>query len=162
MIGEIFGSEGTLMGIFNSWEINRIAKGVGENFRRINTVIDISDINSEHLQNLKLSVDKITDIISAMLKHSPAQLITEIDRTLEMGHEVQNRITNLVQQAQNKRFSVDLLTPKTLKMVFEHLQSQAEQSKLELLISKPSDLFQIDTSPHHQYSNTYSTCTNGR
>jgi len=84
MIGEIFGSEGTLMGIFNSWEINRIAKGVGENFRRINTVIDISDINSEHLQNLKLSVDKITDIISAMLKHSPAQLITEIDRTLEM------------------------------------------------------------------------------
>ena len=138
------------MGMFNSWEINCIAKGVGENSRRINTVIDISDIHSEHLQNLKLSVDKITDIISAMLKNNPAQLITEIDRTLEMGHKVQNCITNLVQQAQNKRLSVDLLTPKTFKMVFEHLQDQAEQSKLELLISKPSDLFQIDTSYIHK------------
>ncbi len=66
-----------------------------------------------------------------------------------MGHKVQNRITNLVQQAQNKRLSVDLLTPKKLKMVFEHLQNQAEQSKLELLISKPSDLFQINTSYLH-------------
>jgi hypothetical protein len=149
MIGEIFGSVGTLVGMFNSWEINRIAKGVGENSRKINTIIDISDINSEHLQNLKLSVDKITDIIAAMLKYNSAQLITEIDRTLEMGHEVQTRITNLVQQAQNKRLSVDLLTPKTLKQVFEHLQSQAEQSKLELLITKPSDLFQIETSYLH-------------
>ncbi len=35
MIGEIFGSVGTLMGMFNSWEINRIAKGVGENSRKI-------------------------------------------------------------------------------------------------------------------------------
>ena len=74
MVGEIFGSVGTLMGILNSWEINRIAKGVGENLRRINIIINISDINSEHLQNLKLSVDKITDIIIAMLKYSPAQL----------------------------------------------------------------------------------------
>jgi len=132
MIGEIFGSLGTL--IFNSWEINRIAKGVGENSRRINTIINITDIHSEHLQNLKLSVDKITDILTAILKNNPAQLITEINRTLEMGHEVQNRITNLVQQAQNKQLSVDLITPKTLKLVFEHLQNQAEQSKLEFLI----------------------------
>jgi len=66
-----------------------------------------------------------------------------------MGHKVQTRITNLVQQAQNKRLSVDSLTPKTLKMVFEHLQNQAENQKLELLTSKPSYLFQIDTSYLH-------------
>ncbi len=93
-------------------------------------------------------MDKISDILTAMLKNNPAHLITEIDRTLEMGHKVQ-RITNLVQQAQSKRLSVDLLTPKTLKLVFEHLQNQAEQSNLELLISKPSDLFQIETSYLH-------------
>jgi len=149
MIGEIFGAVGTIMGIFNSWEINQIAKGVGENSRKINTIIDISDIHSEHLENLRLSVDKLTDLVTAMVKNNPAHLITNIDRTLEMGHEVQTRITNLVQQAQNKRLSVDLLTPKTLKLVFEHLQNQAEQSNLELLISKPSDLFQIDTSYLH-------------
>jgi len=40
--------------------------------------------------------------MTALLKNNPARLITEIDRTLEMGHKVQNWITNLVQQAQNK------------------------------------------------------------
>jgi len=149
MIGEIFGSVGTIMGIFNSWEINQIAKGVGQNSRKINTIIDISNIHTEHQQNLKLSMDKISDILTAMLKNNPAHLITEIDRTLEMGHKVQIRITNLVQQAQNKRLSVDLLTPKTLKLVFEHLQNQAEQANLELFIPKPSDLFQIETSNLH-------------
>jgi len=39
MLDGIFGSVGTLMGMFNSWEINRIAKGVGENSRKINTII---------------------------------------------------------------------------------------------------------------------------
>jgi len=62
-----------------------------------------------------------------------------------MGQEVQNCITKLVQQAHNKQLLVDLLTSKTLKMVFEHFQNQAEQSRLELLVSKPSDQFQIDT-----------------
>ena len=149
MIGEIFGAVGTIMGIFNSWEINRIAKGVGENSRKINTIIDVSDIHSEHLQNLRPSVDKLTDLVTAMVKNNPAHLITNKDHTMEMGHEVQTRITNLVQQVQNKRLSVDLLTPKTLKLVFKHLQNQAELSNLELLISKPSDLFQIDSSYLH-------------
>jgi hypothetical protein len=149
MIGEIFGAVGTLMGIFNSWVIKRIAKGVGENSRKINTIINISDIHLEHLENLRLSVDKLTDLVTAMVKNNPAHLITNIDRTREMGHEVQTRITNLVQQAQNKRLSVDLPSLKTLKLVFKYLQNQAEQSNLELLISKPSYLFQIDTSYLH-------------
>jgi len=73
MIGEIFGAVGTLMGIFNSWELSRIAKGVGENSKRIISIIDINKINSKHLENLRLSVDKITDIVTAMLTKNPAQ-----------------------------------------------------------------------------------------
>ncbi len=34
-------------------------------------------------------------------------------------------------------------------LVFKHLQAQSNQQGLELLISKPSDLFQIDTSYLH-------------
>ena len=63
----------------------------------------------------------------------------------KMANEAQIQITNLVQQAQRKRLSVYLLTPKTLKLVFQHLQYHADKQGLELLISKPLDLFQIDT-----------------
>jgi hypothetical protein len=103
------------MGLFNSVEIKRIAAGVGENCKKINSIINIT---VAHLKNLDISVDKISNIVTAMLQHNPAQLNSEINRILENGHEAATRITNMVQQAQNKRLSVDLLTPDTLKQVF--------------------------------------------
>jgi len=130
-------------------EIKRIAAGVGENRKKINSIIDITRLTDEHLKNLDISVDKISNIVTAMLQHNPAQLNSEINRILENGHEAATRITNMVQQAQNKRLSVDLLTPDTLKQVFRHLQEQAESQNLELMINQPSDLFQIDTSYLH-------------
>ncbi len=45
MIGEIFGAVGTLMGIFNSWEISQIAKGVGENSKVIKAINAINFYN---------------------------------------------------------------------------------------------------------------------
>ena len=149
IFGAVSGAVGTLMGLFNSVEIKRIAAGVGENRKKINSIIDITRLTDEHLKNLDISVDKISNIVTAMLQHNPAQLNSEINRILENGHEAATRITNMVQQAQNKRLSVDLLTPDTLKQVFRHLQEQAESQNLELMINQPSDLFQIDTSYLH-------------
>jgi hypothetical protein len=106
------------MGLFNSVEIRRIAAGVGENRKKINSIIDITRLTDSHLKNLDISVDKISNIVTAMLQHNPAQLNSEINRILENGHEATTRITNMVQQAQNKRLLVDLLTPDTLKQVF--------------------------------------------
>lgn len=146
---EILSGVGTLMGLFNSFEISRIAKGVGENRKKINSIIDITKLNAEHLENLRVSTNKISNIITAMLQNNPAQLISEIDDILDKGNDAVTRITNMVQQAQNKRLSVDLLTPDTLKQLYEHLEDQADKQGLELLISKPSDLFQIDTSYLH-------------
>ena len=152
-LGEIFGAVsgvvGTLMGLFNTFEIKKIAAGVGENRKRINNVIDIAKLNTEHLENLRLSTNKISNIITAMLKDNPAQLLSEIEMTMENANNAVTRITNMVQQAQNKRLSVDLLTPETLKQLYKHLQDQADKQGLELLISQPSDLFQIDTSYMH-------------
>ena len=128
---------------------SRIAKGVGENRKKINSIIDITKLNAEHLENLRVSTNKISNIITAMLQNNPAQLISEIDDILDKGNDAVTRITNMVQQAQNKRLSVDLLTPDTLKQLYEHLEDQADKQGLELLISKPSDLFQIDTSYLH-------------
>jgi len=80
-----------------------------------------------------------------------------------MGHGVQTRITNLVQQAQNKRLSVDLLKRKTLKMVCEHLQDQAETQKIGTshLQTIGSVANQHFLSPHQPDSCPDSTCTNG-
>ena len=146
----VFGAVGTLMGLFNNFEIQKIAAGVGENRKKINGVIDIVKLNIKHMENLQITTNKLSNIVSAMLQNNPAQLNSEIEQTLDNAHEAVTRITNMVQQAQNRRLSVDLLTPDTLKQLFQHLQDQADKQGLELLISKPSDLFQIETSYLHE------------
>ena len=138
------------MGLFNTFEIKNIAAGVGENPKKINSVIAKTKLNTKHLENLRISKNKLLNIITAMLQNNPAQLLSEIKISLDNGHNAVTRITIMVQQAQNKRISVDLLTPDTLKQLFKHLQDQADKQGLELLISQPSDLFQIDTSYLHR------------
>ena len=137
------------MSLFNTFEIKNIAAGAGENRKKINSVIDITKLNTEHFENLRIFTNKISNIITAMLQNNPAQLFSEIEMSLDTAQNAVTSITNMVQQAQNKRLSVDLLTPDTLKQLFNHLQDQADKQGLELLISKPSDLFQIDTSYLH-------------
>ena len=111
----VFGAVGTLMGLFNTWELHKIAAGVGENRKKINGVIDIVKLNIKHMENLQITTNKLSNIISAMLQNNPAQLNSEIEQTLDNAHDAVTRITNMVQQAQNRRLSVDLLTPETLK-----------------------------------------------
>jgi len=125
IIGEIFGAVETLMGIFNSCEISQITKGVGENSKKINSIINITEIHSKHLEKLKISPGKLKEIVTALLQNNLAQLNNEKSHTLEMGYKAQIGITNLVQQTQNKD-SVDQLAPKMLKLIFKHLQDQAD------------------------------------
>ena len=148
-LGEIFGAVGTLMGLFNTFEIKNIAAGVGENWKKISSVIDITKLSTKHLENLCISTNKISNIITAMLQNNPAQLLSEIKIYLDNTHNAVTRVTNMVQQAQNKRLSVDLLTPDMLKQLYQHIQDQADKQGLELLINQLSDLFQIDTSYLH-------------
>ena len=153
-IGQILstalGGVGTLMGLFNSNEIRDIARGVTQNKRKINSIIDIQQITNEHLNQLEISMEQVTSILRVMLLNNPSHLNSEIEDILSKGQNAVTRITNLVQQVQNRRMSVDLLTPTALKQLFKHLEEQADKQSLELLINKPSDLFQIEASYLHE------------
>jgi len=120
MIGEMFGAMGVLMGMFNSWKITP----------SLTSPISIQRI-------WKTWESRLT----AMLKNNPAQLITEIDhRTWSSNMNYKSG------SASSKQKTFSRLTD---TQVFGHLKNQAEKQKLELLISKPLDLFQINTSYLH-------------
>jgi hypothetical protein len=118
------------MRLSNNVEIKQIADGVGEKCKKINSIIDITRLTDAHLKNVDISVGRISNIVTAMLQHNPAQLNSEINHILEKGHKAATRITNMVQQAQNKQLSVDLLTPNTLKQVLQHLLDQGSQTQI--------------------------------
>ena len=89
------GGVGTLMGLFNSYELQRIAAGVGENRKKINSIIDIQRLTTDHLKNLQISVDKLSDVITALLQTNPAQLLSETSEIHATGNDV---ITNFQKQ----------------------------------------------------------------
>ena len=83
-------------GLFNTFEIKNIAAGVGENLKKINSVIHITKLNTKHLENLYISTNKISNIITAMLQNNPAQLLIEIKISLDNAHNTVTCITNMV------------------------------------------------------------------
>ena len=75
-LAEIFGTVGTLMGLFNTFEIKRIAAGEGENRKKINAVIDITKLNifksrQTSFQTLSQLRCKITLLNSTVKSNEP-------------------------------------------------------------------------------------------
>ena len=69
---------------------------MGENLKKINSVIDKTKLNTKHLENLYISTNKISNIITAMLQNNPAQLLIEIKISLDNAHYTVTCITNMV------------------------------------------------------------------
>ncbi len=65
----------------------QITARVGENHKKINSIIDTTRLTDALLKNLDISVHKISIIVTAMLQHNPAQLNSEINRILENRHK---------------------------------------------------------------------------
>jgi hypothetical protein len=59
-----------------------------------------------------------------------------------------------IEQLQLKRLSPNFLKDKTIVKLYKHLQLKGQNSNMELLISAPLDLFQIDVSYFYKSSST--------
>jgi hypothetical protein len=153
LIAGALGGIGTLMGLFNGHEIHDIVLSVGQNRKKINNVIDILQITNQHQQQLDVKMDLVGNILQAVLETNPGQLSSEVEDILSKGVNAAIRITNLAQQAQNKRIAIDTFPPQVLKQIFQTLEQRATSQGMELLITKPSDLLQIDVSYLHGYGN---------
>ena len=62
-LGLVLGAVGNLMGLFNTFEVQKIAAGVGENRKKINGVIDIVKLNIKHMENLQITMNKLSNIV---------------------------------------------------------------------------------------------------
>ena len=80
------------MGLFNTLEIKKIAARVGDNPKKINPVIDTTRLNTDHLENLRISTNKLSNVITAMLTNNPVQLLSEIEMTLDNANNVGNML----------------------------------------------------------------------
>jgi hypothetical protein len=80
------------------------------------------------------------------LKFNPALLVSATQDIIMQTNTISNKFLSTIQQLQLKRLSPDFLQGSTIKRLFTHLQS-----KMDLLISAPSDLFRIDVSYFYKF-----------
>ena len=58
---------------------------------------------------------------------------------------VEEKIQSTIQEAQNNRLSTQLLEGTTINKMFNFLVQKAKESSMDLMITRPSDIFQMDT-----------------
>jgi hypothetical protein len=140
----IMGVIGTFMGIYNTMRINQLGEDLTHLKKAHNFLVDVVQDHSNRIEELQDTVTRMTNYIQKSSRISAAALATQLARLETSLHTELNRVTHAVQMAQLHRLSVDLLTTENLERMFRRLGKLAEKQNNVLLITQPSDLFQLE------------------
>ena len=140
------GALGTFMGLFNTYQIHNLQKELQESKEAHNRLVEVVHQQDQHLQHLKRQMNILTASISYMQQNDLTILLMGF---LNLEKEIKNRLeqaTHVTQVAQNRRLAVDFLPADQLPELFKKLEGQARAIDHKLIITQPSDLFQLELS----------------
>jgi hypothetical protein len=150
----LVGGIGTYFGYLTNNRINQLISSTQNNEDNMNQLIDITTVQEKHLSKLDLNIQTIAGVLEDLINNNPVTVLSTMTEFIHKARDIYAIISNTIQQAQNQRLAVNLLTPATLRKLFRHLQHQAEKQNMKLLPSKQSDLFQLDASYLHNSNHT--------
>ena len=120
-LGIILGGVGTIWGFFNSHQIANIKQAVLDVKNRQDLIIEVAKLNTQHIDNLEIQTDAVTDALNDLLLNNPAKLLHKINEAFFKVQRSANVINNAIQQAMNHKLSTTLLSSKTLNQIFNGL-----------------------------------------
>ena len=142
----LFGIGATLFSLYNYINTQADTTQINRNKNSISSLTHIAEIQEDHLKHLEIEMADNRYFYLQNLKFNPALLVSAAQDVTMQTNSISNKFLNTIQQLQLKRLSPDFLQGTTIKQLFTHLQNIAHQGNMDLLISAPSDLFQIDVS----------------
>jgi hypothetical protein len=140
------GALGTFMGLFNTYQIHNLEKELQQTRDAHNRLVEVVHQQDQHLQQLDTQINIITASITFMQQNDLTVLLLGF---LNIEKEISNRLekaTHVTQIAQSHRLAVDFLPADQLPDLFRKLESQARAIDHKLIITQPSDLFQLELS----------------
>ena len=144
-IGLLFGLLGTSFATANAIHIAQMEKNAAGQRQQILKLTHIAEIEQNHLQHLDLQVITNEKQTLEALRYNPAMLASAANLLIFQTKLVEEKIQSTIQEAQNNRLSTQLLEGHTINKMFNFLTEKAKQSSMNLMISRPSDIFQMDT-----------------
>jgi hypothetical protein len=132
------------MGLYNRRKLNNLQEQVETVAARQNRVLQITAVTLQGLDSLEsvmtATMTLLAEDIDISLAHRQLRAIRD------QLHLQYQQIVRAVQAAHQRHLSVDLLNATRLQDLFHAAQLKAQINKCQLLLSHPSDLFQIEAS----------------
>jgi hypothetical protein len=140
------GALGTFMGLFNTYQIHNLEKELQETRDAHNRLVEVVHQQEEHLQQIDRQMDILTASVNFLQMNDLTILLMGF---LNIEKGISDRLekaTHVTQIAQNHRLAVDFLPADQLPELFKKLEAQARAIDHKLIITQPSDLFQLELS----------------
>ena len=105
-------------------------------------------IREQTISNLNLtdSQHQLMKLLEDFNLVTPARILAVVKGLEQLIDQELDRIYDAVQQAQSRRLSVTLLSGQQLDALFTGIKARADTLGAELLLERPSDLFQTELS----------------
>ena len=145
-IGLLFGIGGTLFAAHNYLSIQNLGRKQTAQGKMISSLTNIVEIQENHLQHLDIAAVNSQYLQMLSLQFNPALMASAAQNIVFKTDKVTDKLLDGIQQLQVHRLSTNLLLGKTVTKIYMALKEKAENQHMELLISAPSDLFQVEVS----------------
>ena len=142
----IKGIFGTFHGLYTKRKYDVLKKELNGVIMEQHRLIASARAQEELYKELKAQTDGVHDFLGNLTVFAPMVVLTKFSNMETLIENEIERIWDAVQVAQQHRLSIRLLPAAAVQKVFSRLQSRAIASGNELLLDKPSDLYQIELS----------------
>jgi len=145
-IGALLAGVGTLFGITNAVQLQRINNQVQHNTDAISTVIDITRILADHQKQFRRKLTQLEVYIRNKEQHDIGKMAAFVD-TMIFHLDMQiNVFKDTMQQAMNHRLAINALTRSDAAIVVQHVKDTAHDLGLKSMINSHHELFQLELS----------------
>lgn len=142
----IVGIVGTLWGLFSAYQINQIATHLTDVTDTQDLLVHLSTEHSKSLKSLAVWVTGISRSLSSFEHINPTIFYTTFsDKVVELEQAV-TKLTNIVQQLQHRRLSVDWLDKEQLNTLQRDIDEHTRNKNYIPLTTHHSDYFQLEVS----------------
>jgi hypothetical protein len=140
------GIVGTFFGIYNTVQIQHLWTELSETKAGLSKLIELQYAQLETLKDIDITFQVLFQTMSLHTMQDPGLLDARLNRLHGQLLERIQIAEEVIQQAQHRRLSVQLLSQPQISKLFARLHHTAAKHGCELMIEHQSDLFQLETS----------------
>jgi hypothetical protein len=142
----IGGILGTFLGLFNDHKIKEIKHDLLNLSDQHNIITSIVKKHEHELASLHPELTALTNIVESLIMYNPTLVYAILQSNIKQMNRGIDILFQALLQLQHQRLAVNLLDSNQLDIIFKAARNAAHSLQVDLIPTKPLDLFQLDAS----------------